>query len=111
MAASSLEASGRDELKIRSVAAGLFETLDAMPRVSFDVDFDETVREAIATMGGKGDTLRGYKVVAVAVASDNGARLVQLTLSRSSVAKKAPFVARKFINKLSEKTAGEAFDG
>ncbi|MDR2180218.1 MAG: hypothetical protein LBP21_07905 [Synergistaceae bacterium] len=107
--ASRLGALGRDELKSRSVATALFETLEAMPPTNFDANFDKTVREAIILMGGSGDHLHGYKVVADNIASDGGAHLIQLTLS-SPHSKKAPFVLRKSINKFSEKTADDVID-
>ena len=108
--ASHLGTSSRDELKARSVASGLFDTLEAIPPASFDVDFKGTVRKAIITMGGNGDTLHGYKVVVDNIASGNGVRLIQLTLSTSSASKKAPFVVRKSLNQLSEKTVNDVID-
>ncbi|MDR1621253.1 MAG: hypothetical protein LBS00_02635 [Synergistaceae bacterium] len=109
--ASNLGAFSRDELKAHSVAAGLFETLEAMPPASFNADFDEAVREAIAAMGGSGNSLRGYRVDVGNIASGNGVRLVQLTLSTPSGSKKAPFVVRKPVNNFSEKTVDDVIDG
>jgi type II secretory pathway pseudopilin PulG len=112
MGISNLGAFSREELKAHSVAAGFFDTLEAMPPASFDTDFDGTVREAVAAMGGYDDKLRGYKVVVENLASsNNGVRLVQLTLFTSPVSKKTPLIIRKSLNRFSEKTVDDAIDG
>ncbi|MDR1874242.1 MAG: hypothetical protein LBQ90_04410 [Synergistaceae bacterium] len=109
--ASSLGTFSREELKAHFIAVGLFDTLEAIPPASFDVDFDGAVREAIIAMGGNGDCLHGHKVTVDNIASANGVRTVELTLSASAASKKAPLVMRKSINSLSEKTVGDLVDG
>ncbi|MDR1978384.1 MAG: hypothetical protein LBQ42_06590 [Synergistaceae bacterium] len=108
---SNLGTFSREELKAHSIAAGLFDTLEAMPPASFDVDFDGAVREAIIAMGGNGDYLHGHKVTVDNISSANGVRTVELTLSAPAASKKAPLVMRKSINNLSEKTVGDVVDG
>jgi hypothetical protein len=110
MSVSSLGTFSREELKAHSVATGLFETLETMLPSSFDADFAGTAQKAISDMGGNGNYLHGYKVLVDNIASGNGVRLVQVTLSTSPSSKKAPFVARKSISSLSKKTVDDAID-
>jgi hypothetical protein len=110
MGISRLGTFSREELKAHSVTTGLFETLEAMHPASFDVDFAGTVQKAISNMGGNGNFLRGYRVLVDNIASGNGVRLVQVTLSTPPGSKKAPFVARKSLSSLSEKTVDDAID-
>ena len=97
----------REELKAYSVAVGLLDTLEAMPPASFDADFNGTVREAIIAMGGNGNHFRGYGLIVDDVASSDGVRLIQVTLSPPTGSKKAPLVIRKSLNRLSEKTVDD----
>jgi hypothetical protein len=113
--ASDLTSFNRAELGMRTVAASVFESLEAISPADLDANFDLAVAGVITTLGGNvggsGNILGGFTLDARSISSVNGVRTISLTISVPSSKKRMPLVLERCINSFSEDTVDDVLDG
>ena len=100
-----METFARAETDARLLGASMFEHFEAVPPSSFEDHFSEALEKVIHEMGGNSSTstIHGYHYKVVELSSENGVRVLELTLTPQN-SKKTKITWERHINGFSHET-------